>query len=105
MITHAKNSIHKPTHKLNINAKLTLHLDFEPTTETQALKDPKGVGPCLRSMMLLCGMRHRSLFPYKLNLNSKLTPYILLFLFNEVWQTLCELVTISMTKANLRTNC
>ena len=40
MITRAKNNIHKPLQKLNLHAQMHHPSDFEPTTVTQALKDP-----------------------------------------------------------------
>lgn len=41
MTTRAKNYIHKPIQKLNLNTQLRTPNDLEPTTVTQALKDPK----------------------------------------------------------------
>ena len=41
MKTRAKNNIRKPIQKLNLHIQLSKPLDLEPTTPTQALKDPK----------------------------------------------------------------
>jgi len=41
MQTRAKNNIHKPLTKLNLHTMLSQHSNLEPTTSTQALKDPK----------------------------------------------------------------
>ncbi|RVW52539.1 Retrovirus-related Pol polyprotein from transposon RE2 [Vitis vinifera] len=41
MQTRAKNNIRKPIQKLNLHIQLSKPLDLEPTTPTQALKDPK----------------------------------------------------------------
>ncbi|KAL5568103.1 hypothetical protein UlMin_024678 [Ulmus minor] len=41
MRTRAKNNIRKPIQKLNLHTQLSKPLDLEPTTPTQALKDPK----------------------------------------------------------------
>ena len=41
MQTRAKNNIHKPLQKLNLHTTLSPHSDLEPTTSSQALKDPK----------------------------------------------------------------
>lgn len=40
-MTRSKNNIHKPIHKLNLNAQLVNNTDLEPTTVTHAIKDPK----------------------------------------------------------------
>ncbi|KAK0572019.1 hypothetical protein LWI29_024964 [Acer saccharum] len=40
MTTKAKNNIHKPIQKLNLHTQLNSLTDFEPTTMSQALKDP-----------------------------------------------------------------
>jgi histone deacetylase 1/2 len=39
--TRAKNNIRKPIQKLNLSIQLSHPIDVEPTTVTQALKDPK----------------------------------------------------------------
>jgi len=39
--TRAKNNIRKPIQKLNLSTQLSHPIDVEPTTVTQALKDPK----------------------------------------------------------------
>ena len=41
MTTRAKNNIRKPIQKLNLSTQLSHPCDVEPTTVTQALKDPK----------------------------------------------------------------
>ena len=41
MTTRAKNNIHKPVQKLKLSTQLSPPVDIEPTTTTQALKDPK----------------------------------------------------------------
>ncbi|KAL6347693.1 hypothetical protein AAG906_026222 [Vitis piasezkii] len=41
MKLHSKNNIRKPIQKLNLHIQLSKPLDLEPTTPTQALKDPK----------------------------------------------------------------
>ena len=41
MQTKAKNNLHKPIKKLNLKAQLLTSDDLEPTTMTQALKNPK----------------------------------------------------------------
>ena len=41
MTTRAKNNIRKPIQKLNLSTQLSHPYDVEPTTVTQALKDPK----------------------------------------------------------------
>ena len=41
MTTKAKNNIRKPIQKLNLSTQLSHLCDVEPTTVTQALKDPK----------------------------------------------------------------
>ncbi|KAK0588898.1 hypothetical protein LWI29_006805 [Acer saccharum] len=40
MTTRAKNNIRKPIQKLNLHTQLISSADFEPTTVSQALKDP-----------------------------------------------------------------
>ena len=40
MTTRAKNNIHKPVQKLNLHTQLSPTADLEPTTVSQALKDP-----------------------------------------------------------------
>ena len=64
MQTRAKNNIHKPLHKLNLNTMLSTHSDLEPTTSAQALKDPipNGVKPCQKNSMLLFRMALGNLF-------------------------------------------
>ncbi|RVW86582.1 Retrovirus-related Pol polyprotein from transposon RE2 [Vitis vinifera] len=58
MQTRAKNNIHKPIQKLNLHTQLSKPLDLEPTTPTQALKDPKWRKAMSKNMMLLFGMGH-----------------------------------------------
>ena len=41
MTTRAKNNIHKPIQKLNLSTQLSPSVDLEPTSVSQALKDPK----------------------------------------------------------------
>ena len=41
MRTKAKDNIYKPIQKLNLHTQLSKFFDLEPTTSTQALKDPK----------------------------------------------------------------
>ncbi|KAL5565224.1 hypothetical protein UlMin_028388 [Ulmus minor] len=41
MTTKAKNLIHKPIKKLNLNTQLTKTCDLEPTSVTKALTDPQ----------------------------------------------------------------
>ena len=41
MQTKAKNNIHKLIKKFNLTAQLSTSDDLEPTTATQALKNPK----------------------------------------------------------------
>lgn len=46
MTTRAKNNIHKPIQKLTLHTQLSTPIALEPTTVTQALKDPQ----CRRAM-------------------------------------------------------
>lgn len=49
MQTRAKNNIHKPIQKLNLTPQLSTSNDLDPTTMTQALKDPNDVELCPKS--------------------------------------------------------
>ncbi|RVW62322.1 Retrovirus-related Pol polyprotein from transposon RE1 [Vitis vinifera] len=51
IVTRSKHNIHKPIQKLNLTAQLQ-QPTLEPTTVTQALKDPKWDKLCLQSLML-----------------------------------------------------
>ncbi|KAL6335439.1 hypothetical protein AAG906_029682 [Vitis piasezkii] len=59
MTTRAKNNIRKPIQKLNLSTQLSHPCDVEPTTVTQALKDPQWHRAMHKARLVVKGFHQR----------------------------------------------